>query len=54
MDLEEIEVRNDCAGEGQQLFNRPTDRPSDPGARRELTADVGDWQLEARCVQSGS
>jgi hypothetical protein len=27
MDLEETEARNDCAGEGQQQFNRPTDRP---------------------------
>jgi hypothetical protein len=25
MDLEEIEVRNDCAGEVQQQFNRPTE-----------------------------
>jgi hypothetical protein len=25
MDLEEIEVSNDCAGEGQQQFSRPTD-----------------------------
>jgi hypothetical protein len=25
MDLEETEVTNDCAGEGQQQFNRPTD-----------------------------
>jgi hypothetical protein len=24
MDLEEIETWNDCAGEGQQQFNRPT------------------------------
>jgi hypothetical protein len=27
MDLEETEARNDCAGEGQQQFNRLTDRP---------------------------
>jgi hypothetical protein len=26
MDLEETEGRNDCAGEGQQLFNLLTDR----------------------------
>jgi hypothetical protein len=26
MDLEETETRNDYAGEGQQQFNRPTDR----------------------------
>jgi hypothetical protein len=26
MDLEETEDRNDCAGEDQQQFNRPTDR----------------------------
>jgi hypothetical protein len=26
MDLEDTEARNDCAGEGQQQFNRPTDR----------------------------
>jgi hypothetical protein len=25
MDLEEIEARNDCAGEGQQQFNRPNE-----------------------------
>jgi hypothetical protein len=25
MDLEETEARNDCAGEGQQQFNRTTD-----------------------------
>jgi hypothetical protein len=25
MDLEETETRNDCAGEGQHQFNRPTD-----------------------------
>jgi hypothetical protein len=24
MDLEETEARNDCAGEGQQQFDRPT------------------------------
>jgi hypothetical protein len=24
MDLEETEARNDCAGEGQQQFSRPT------------------------------
>jgi hypothetical protein len=28
MDLEETETRNDCAGEGQQQFNRPTDLKS--------------------------
>jgi hypothetical protein len=26
-DLEETEARDDCAGNGQQQFNRPTDRP---------------------------
>jgi hypothetical protein len=26
MDLEETEASNDCTGEGQQQFNRPTDR----------------------------
>jgi hypothetical protein len=26
MDIEETEARNDCAGEGQQQFYRPTDR----------------------------
>jgi hypothetical protein len=26
MDLEETKARNDCAGEGQQKFNRLTDR----------------------------
>jgi hypothetical protein len=34
MHLEDTEARNDCAGEGQQRFNRPTDRiawePSKP------------------------
>jgi hypothetical protein len=25
MDLEETEDRNDCAGEGQKQFNRPTE-----------------------------
>jgi hypothetical protein len=25
MDLEATEARNDCAGEGQQSYNRPTD-----------------------------
>jgi hypothetical protein len=25
VDLEEIEARNDCAGEGQQNFNQPTE-----------------------------
>jgi hypothetical protein len=29
MDLEETEVRNDCAGEKQQQFNRMTDRLTD-------------------------
>jgi hypothetical protein len=29
MGLEETEVRNDCAGEGQQQLNRPADRPID-------------------------
>jgi hypothetical protein len=28
MDLEEAEARNDYAVEGQQQFNRPTDRES--------------------------
>jgi hypothetical protein len=28
MDLEETEFRNDCAGEGQQQFNHPTNRLS--------------------------
>jgi hypothetical protein len=26
MDVEETEAKNNCAGEGQQQFNRPTDR----------------------------
>jgi hypothetical protein len=26
MELEETKARNDCAGEGQQQFNRPTDQ----------------------------
>jgi hypothetical protein len=26
MDLEEMEARNDCAGEDQQQFNQPTDK----------------------------
>jgi hypothetical protein len=30
MDLEDTEARNNCAGEGQQLFNLPTERPSRP------------------------
>jgi hypothetical protein len=35
MDLEKTESRNDCAGEGQQRFNRPTDRPTAlPGSPR--------------------
>jgi hypothetical protein len=42
MDLEETEARNDCAGEVQQQFNRPTDS----GVSGELTAEVGGWQLE--------
>jgi hypothetical protein len=29
MNLEDTEARNDFAGEGQQEFNRPTDRPTD-------------------------
>jgi hypothetical protein len=29
MDLEECEARSNCAGVGQQQFNRPTDRPTD-------------------------
>jgi hypothetical protein len=28
MDLEETEARNDCAGEGKEQFNWPTDRES--------------------------
>jgi hypothetical protein len=28
MDLEETGTRNDCAVEGQQQFNLPTDRPT--------------------------
>jgi hypothetical protein len=37
MDLEETEATNDCAGESEQQFNRPT----------ELTAEVGGRQLGA-------
>jgi hypothetical protein len=29
VDPEETEARNDCAGEDQQQFNRPIDRPTD-------------------------
>jgi hypothetical protein len=29
MDFEETETMNDCAGEAQQQFNRPTDRVSE-------------------------
>jgi hypothetical protein len=29
MDLKETEAKNDCAGEGQQQFNRQTDRPTE-------------------------
>jgi hypothetical protein len=29
IDLEEIEARKDCAGEGQQQYNRPTYRATD-------------------------
>jgi hypothetical protein len=28
MDLEETKARNDCAGEGQQEFNPPTEKPA--------------------------
>jgi hypothetical protein len=28
MDLEETEIRNDCADEGQEQFNRPTENPA--------------------------
>jgi hypothetical protein len=28
MNLKETQARNNCAGEGQQQFNRPTDRPN--------------------------
>jgi hypothetical protein len=44
MDLEETEARNDCAGEGQQQFNRQT----------ELTAEVEGWQMEASSFQPAS
>jgi hypothetical protein len=42
MELEETEARNNCAGEGQQQFNRPTtdqttDRPTDPPTDRPTT-----------------
>jgi hypothetical protein len=37
MDLQETEAMNDCAGEVQQQFNRPTNSE----ASRELIAEVG-------------
>jgi hypothetical protein len=36
MDLEETEARNDCAGEGQQQFNRPTGALKDRSRDRRL------------------
>jgi hypothetical protein len=38
-----LETKNDRAGEGQQQFNRVS---SQFEASRELTAEVGGWQLE--------
>jgi hypothetical protein len=50
MDLEETEARNDCAGEDQQQFNRPTECELlwQLEASQELTAEVGGLQLEVR------
>jgi hypothetical protein len=36
MDLEEAEARSDCACEGQQQFNWPTDQGQLPFSRDEL------------------
>jgi hypothetical protein len=30
MNLDDTKARNNCAGEGQQQFNLPTERPSRP------------------------
>jgi hypothetical protein len=43
MDLEKTVARNDCAGEGQQQFNRPT--ANSVGSRVEV--ELGDRQSEA-------
>jgi hypothetical protein len=43
MDLEETAARNDCAGEGQQQFNRPTDLPT----RCHFPVE-GEWQVVVR------
>jgi hypothetical protein len=40
VDLEETEVRNKCAGEVQQQFNRLTDQPTD---RCKAIRIVGGW-----------
>jgi hypothetical protein len=39
MDLEETEGRNDCAGEGQEELNRPTDE----GTLETAVRVVGSW-----------
>jgi hypothetical protein len=43
MDVEETEAKNDCAGEGQQQFNRPTDQSQ---------VGVGGWQTVLSCIVS--
>jgi hypothetical protein len=50
MDLQETEARNDCAGEGQQQFNRPTDLEKDEQRIRKsvLACDDEWWPVVAR------
>jgi hypothetical protein len=50
-DLEETEARNDCAGEDQQQFNRPTDKSS----RNSILADHdrAQWGRVRRRKNSG-
>jgi hypothetical protein len=47
VDLEETEANNDCTGEGQQQFNRPTDRPT-----RDPSSEMGSYCYPA--IASGS
>jgi hypothetical protein len=41
MDLEETEDRNDCAGEAQQQFNRPTKASQWVGGKTNETLKYG-------------
>jgi hypothetical protein len=51
MDLDETEVRNDCAGEDQQQFKHPTDKESWTGLRN---PGIEHYNLETAVRESSS